>query len=143
VLAWTGGQPFLTQKLCKLIRNSSVSIPQGSEADYIENLVQTQVIENWETHDEPEHLKTIRDRLLNLESCIVQILKLYQVILHQGEVVAVDSPQEKELLLSGLIVKQQGKLRTHNRIYELVFNDDWIEQLLYQYETKADIITNY
>ncbi|RAM48066.1 MAG: hypothetical protein C6Y22_29905 [Hapalosiphonaceae cyanobacterium JJU2] len=134
VLAWTGGQPFLTQKLCKLIRNSSVSIPQGSEADYIENLVQTQVIENWETHDEPEHLKTIRDRLLNLESSIVQILKLYQVILHQGEVVAVDSPEEKELLLSGLIVKQQGKLRTHNRIYELVFNDDWIEQLLYQYD---------
>lgn len=130
VLVWTGGQPFLTQKLCKLIRNSSVSIPKHSEADWIENLVQTQVIENWETQDEPEHLKTIRDRLLNMESRIVQILKLYHAIWHQGEVVAVDSPEEKELLLSGLVVKQQGKLRVHNRIYQLVFNADWIEQLL-------------
>lgn len=134
VLAWTGGQPFLTQKLCKLIRNSSASIPQGSEADCIDNLVQTQVIENWEAQDEPEHLKTIRDRLLNLESDIVPILKLYQAILHQQEVTAVDSPEEKELLLSGLVVKQQGKLRVHNRIYEFVFDGDWIEQLLYKYQ---------
>ncbi|RCJ26203.1 guanylate cyclase [Nostoc minutum NIES-26] len=133
VLVWTGGQPFLTQKLCKLIRNSSISIPQGSEADWIENLVQAQVIENWETQDEPEHLKTIRDRLLNLESSIVQILKLYQAVLHQGEVGTVDSPEEKELLLSGLIVRQQGKLRVHNRIYELVFNADWVEQMVCKY----------
>ncbi len=133
VLAWTGGQPFLTQKLCKLIRNSSASIPQGSEADWIDNLVQTQVIENWETQDEPEHLKTIRDRLLNLKPCILEILQLYQAILHQGEIVAVDSPEEKELLLSGLVVKQQGKLKVHNRIYELVFNAHWIEQLLCKY----------
>ncbi len=130
VLAWTGGQPFLTQKLCKLIRNSSVNIPQGSEADLIENLVQTQVIENWETQDEPEHLKTIRDRLLNLKFHVVEILKLYQAIWHRGEVIAVDSPEEKELLLSGLIVQQQGKLRVHNRIYKLVFNADLIELLL-------------
>jgi PAS domain S-box-containing protein len=129
ILAWTGGQPFLTQKLCKLIRNSSMNIPKGSEADRIENLVQTQVIENWETQDEPEHLKTIRDRLLNMECRVVEILKLYQAIWHQGNVVAVDSPEEKELLLSGLVVKQQGKLKVHNRIYKLVFNGDWIESL--------------
>lgn len=130
VLAWTGGQPFLTQKLCKLIRNSSVNIPKDSEADWIENLVQTQVIKNWEVQDEPEHLKTIRVRLLNMESHVVEILKLYQAIWHQGEIVGVDSAEEKELLLSGLVVKQQGKLRVHNRIYQLVFNADWIEQLL-------------
>lgn len=130
VLNWTSGQPFLTQKLCQLIRNSSAKIPKDNEADWIENLVQTQVIENWEAQDEPEHLKTIRDRLLNMESRFVEILKLYQAIWHQGEIVAVDSPEEKELLLSGLIVKQQGKLRVHNRIYQLVFNANWIEQML-------------
>lgn len=142
VLAWTSGQPFLTQKLCQLIRNSSVSIPKGSEANWIENLVQAQVIENWETQDEPEHLKTIRDRLVNMESHLVEILKLYQAIWHQKEVVAVDSPEEKELLLSGLVVKQQGKLRVHNRIYEFVFNADWIEQMLCKYEMKADLVAN-
>ena len=61
---------------------------------------------------------------------VVEILKLYQAIWHQGEVVAVDSPEEKELLLSGLVVQQQGKLRVHNRIYKLVFNADLVEHLL-------------
>ncbi|MBD2457577.1 AAA family ATPase [Nostoc sp. FACHB-87] len=133
VLAWTGGQPFLTQKLCKLIRNSSTSIPQGSEASWIENLVQTQVIENWEAQDEPEHLKTIRDRLLNIESQTVTRLTIYREIWHQGTIVAVDSLEERELLLSGLVVKQQGNLRIHNRIYQFVFNADWIEQMLCKY----------
>ncbi|MEY2834272.1 MAG: hypothetical protein RLZZ574_3532, partial [Cyanobacteriota bacterium] len=43
VLAWTSGQPFLTQKLCKLIRSTSSSIPSNTEAAWIENLVQTKI----------------------------------------------------------------------------------------------------
>lgn len=119
-LAWTNGQPFLTQKLCKLIRNSSSPIPTNREAEWIENLVRTQVIENWESQDEPEHLRTIRDRLLNSKQS-VRLLELYRQILHQGKIVAVDSSEERELLLSGLVVKQQGTLRVQNRIYELIF----------------------
>ncbi len=122
VLAWTNGQPFLTQKLCKLIRNSSSPIPINRESEWIENLVRTQVIENWESQDEPEHLRTIRDRLRNSKQS-VRLLELYRQILHQGEIVAVDSLEERELLLSGLVVKQQGTLRVQNRIYELIFVD--------------------
>ncbi|MFQ4144871.1 AAA family ATPase [Chlorogloeopsis sp. ULAP02] len=120
VLAWTSGQPFLTQKLCKLIRNSSSFIPTNKEAEWIENLVRTKLIENWESQDEPEHFRTIRDRLFKSEQS-VRLLELYRQILHQGEMVAVDSSQERELLLSGLVVKQQGTLRVQNRIYELIF----------------------
>ncbi|MBH8577986.1 AAA family ATPase [Nostocaceae cyanobacterium CENA369] len=120
VLAWTSGQPFLTQKLCKLIRNSSSSIPTNREAEWIENLVRTKVIENWESQDEPEHFRTIRDRLLKSKQS-VRLLELYQQILHQGEMLAVDSSEERELLLSGLVVKQQGTLRVQNRIYESIF----------------------
>jgi hypothetical protein len=127
VLAWTSGQPFLTQKLCKLIRNASSPILTNDEAEWIENLVQTNVIDNWESQDEPEHLKTIRDRLLKSKQS-VQLLELYRQVLHQGEVVAVDSPDERELLLSGLVVKQQGSVRVHNRIYESIFGRSWVEQ---------------
>lgn len=127
VLAWTGGQPFLTQKLCKIIRSSS-AISINDEAEWIENLVRSQIIENWESQDEPEHLKTIRDRLLKNEQQIIQILEFYQQILLQKEIAARDSPEQMELLLSGLIVKQQGKLRVHNRIYELIFNCNWVER---------------
>ncbi|MEH2364899.1 AAA family ATPase [Nostoc sp.] len=120
VLAWTNGQPFLTQKLCQLIRNSSSPIPTNKEAEWIENLVQRSVIQNWESQDEPEHFRTIRDRLLKSKQS-VRLLELYRQILHQGEIIAVDSSEERELLLSGLVVKQQRNLRVQNRIYESIF----------------------
>jgi hypothetical protein len=110
----------LTQKLCRLIRNSSSPIPTNREAEWIENLVRTQVIENWESQDEPEHFRTIRDRLFKSKQS-VRLLELYRQILHQGEMIAVDSSEERELLLSGLVVKQLGTLRVQNRIYESIF----------------------
>jgi len=128
VLAWTSGQPFLTQKLCRLIRSSSSSIPLNKEAKWVQDFVQTNVIENWESQDEPEHLRTIRDRILKSNLQPIRLLTLYRQILHQGEVVAIDSPEEKELLLSGLVVKQQGSLKVHNRIYERIFDNSWIHR---------------
>ncbi len=127
VLAWTSGQPFLTQKLCKFIRSSPSPIPTNREAEWIENLVRKNVIDNWESQDEPEHLRTIRDRLLKSQQSI-RLLEIYRQVLDQGEVVAVDSPEERELLLSGLVVKQQGSVRVHNRIYESIFDRSWVEQ---------------
>ncbi|NEQ87312.1 MAG: hypothetical protein F6K26_47020, partial [Moorea sp. SIO2I5] len=127
LLAWTSGQPFLTQKICQFIRSTSSAIPTNDEAEWIENLVRTKVIENWESQDEPEHLRTIRDRILESKQS-VGLLEIYRQIVDQGEVVAVDSPEEKELLLSGLVVKQQGCLRVNNRIYESIFDRSWVEQ---------------
>jgi predicted ATPase/GAF domain-containing protein/tRNA A-37 threonylcarbamoyl transferase component Bud32 len=130
VINWTGGQPFLTQKLCKLIRNSSSSIPTNGEAEWVEKLVLERVIKNWESQDEPEHLRTIRDYLVKDKGYAVELLRLYRQILHLGEVVAVDSPEQRELLMSGLVVKQEGSLRVRNRVYELVFDECWVEKML-------------
>lgn len=70
ILDWTGGQPFLTQKLCWLVVNScedgindNTLIPDGGEQAWVEQLVQRRIVENWESQDEPEHLRTIRDRI--------------------------------------------------------------------------------
>ncbi|HHP7231624.1 MAG TPA: AAA family ATPase [Xenococcaceae cyanobacterium] len=123
ILAWTNGQPFLTQKLCKLIRNAATMIPADQEAEWVANLVRTKITENWESQDEPEHLRTIRDRLLHSNRA-PRLLELYRQILSQKEMVAVDSLEEKELLLSGLVVKHQGVLRVQNRIYEAIFEED-------------------
>lgn len=162
ILAWTAGQPFLTQKLCEIVvqeRNSgsrSGHKPRSLEAedlyklDYqlpiinshlinfyyqfppfiLEKLVQTRIIENWEANDEPEHLKTIRDRLLRNEQRAGGLLGLYQQILQGVEISADDSQEQIELLLSGLVVKQQEKLRVNNRIYQEVFNSSWVEKQL-------------
>ncbi|MGH1396577.1 MAG: AAA-like domain-containing protein, partial [Trichormus sp.] len=67
-------------------------------------------------------MRTICDRILKNTLYPVGLLELYQQILHHRQVGVVDSPEEKELLLSGLVVKQQGVLKVHNRIYELIFD---------------------
>ncbi len=129
VLAWTGGQPFLTQKVCKLVLSACEMIPDGGEAVWVEKLVRSRIIENWETQDEPEHLRTIRDRIVWSQRQ-GQLLQLYQQILQTGEVKANDKPEHMELRLSGLVVKQQGKLRVYNRIYGSIFNQTWVENAL-------------
>jgi AAA-like domain len=127
VLAWTNGQPFLTQKLCKLIRNSTAPIPPNDETEWIEQLVETQIVDNWESQDEPEHLRTIRDRITKSpQSC--QLLALYQQVWAQSAVAIANSPIERELLLSGIIVKHQNTLIVQNRIYTSIFNSDWIDR---------------
>jgi CHASE2 domain-containing sensor protein len=129
VLHWTGGQPFLTQKLCKLISDSS-PIQDGDEKRFIKNLVQSRAIDNWLTHDQPEHLRTIRDRILRSGQHKDLLLELYQQILQQGEVEADDSPEQMELRLSGLVVKKDGKLRVYNRIYQEIFDQNWVNRAL-------------
>lgn len=130
VLQWTGGQPFLTQKLCKLIVAAHDAPEIGAEVEWIEQVVIHQLIEQWENLPELEHLRTIRDRLLRRKQRSLKLLKLYQRILQDQVVPANDSAEEKELRLSGLVVKQQGKLRVHNRIYECVFSQTWVENAL-------------
>jgi hypothetical protein len=125
VLNWTGGQPFLTQKLCRLIRDTEKPIPTNGETKWIENLVQEKIIHNWESQDQPEHLRTIRDRILNSENR-QQLLELYKQILEQERVIANDSPEERELRLSGLIIKQAGLLKLHNPIYKAIFNFNFL-----------------
>jgi CHASE2 domain-containing sensor protein len=132
VLAWTGGQPFLTQKLCKLVITSDLLMIPGDEPKFVQALVQSGVIENWESQDEPEHLKTIRDRIVRSQQRAVTLLKLYQQILLQGEITADSSPEQMELRLSGLVIKQLGSLRVYNRIYASVFNLRWLEKTLLQ-----------
>ena len=137
ILRWTGGQPFLTQKLCqmviktdddKLIPDSKTLSDPAQIADWTKALVQSQMIDNWESQDDPEHLKTIRDRLLRNPQRAGRLLGVYQEIWRQGAAPADDSPEQIELQLSGLVVKRGGKLTVLNQIYQAVFNQSWLNQ---------------
>jgi hypothetical protein len=131
ILEWTGGQPFLVQRLCQLVIDSSAPILVGNEAAGIERLVRSQILENWESQDSHEHLKSIRDRLLQGgEQQSGRVLGLCQQIVQQGEVTADNSPEQTTLRLTGLVVKRQSKLRIYNRIYAEVFNSSWFDQEL-------------
>ncbi|MEG5030450.1 AAA-like domain-containing protein [Microcoleus sp. AT8-B1] len=128
VLYWTGGQPFLTQKLCKLLFENAELVQNSKE--WVEKVVRLKIVENWETQDVPEHLSTIRDRLFKENQRIVRRLGLYQQILEQTEIVPDGSAEQMELRLSGLIVKRGEKLTISNPIYEAVFNQELIEEKL-------------
>ncbi len=142
ILVWTGGQPFLTQKLCHLVLSVGEEPPLlRGEQEWIEQMVTSRIIENWESTDEPEHLRTIRDRILRDQQRAGRRLGLYQQILQQGEIAADDSYNQIELRLSGLVVEQQGKLRVYNRIYGAVFNQDWVERALADLRPYAALIS--
>lgn len=127
ILHWTGGQPFLTQRLCQLVADADVAIAEGSEATQVEGLVRSRLIEHWESQDHQEHLKTIRKRLLNNEQKAGYLLELYRQIRQTGSVPAQNRPEERELQLAGLVVKRDGQLQVYNPIYDAVFDDAWID----------------
>ncbi|MEG4172140.1 MULTISPECIES: AAA-like domain-containing protein [unclassified Microcoleus] len=173
ILDWTGGQPFLTQKLCKLILHhvkslASASILSDSTDEsktenftpnqlLISEIVQSHIIDNWESSDEPVHIKTIRDRLLRSPHRASRLLGLYQKILPLSEppdcrggapvpalvggIWADDTPEQTELRLSGLVVKRAGKLTVSNRIYAAIFNHNWVEKALGDLRPYAESLT--
>ncbi|MEL6438228.1 MAG: AAA-like domain-containing protein [Cyanobacteria bacterium J06621_8] len=132
ILSWTGGQPFLTQKLCSLAVQHCPAASQcflsGTESSWVKNLVTTTIIDNWEAQDEPEHLKTIRDRLLSNKQQSSLLLSLARQILRQGTIPVDDSTEQRYLLLSNLVIKRGNQLHYRNRIYQKIFNLDWIKQ---------------
>ena len=147
ILYWTGGQPFLTQKLCQLVVNRGTrrDVPverlfplerlEHLEEKIVDNLVHNCILENWEAQDDPEHLKTIRDRLVLNEDQAGRVLGLYQQVWQQatltGDGVELDnSVEQTTLLLSGLLEKHQNHLRLKNLIYQAVFNEQWITKQL-------------
>lgn len=131
ILDWTGGQPFLTQKVCEFVRKSAIVISPGEEATFVENLVRNRVIQNWESQDEPEHFRTIRDRILKRdEQKAAYLLDLYQQVWHSGGIDIDSSIEQSDLQLAGIVVKKESTLKVYNLIYQTIFDSLWIEKSL-------------
>jgi WD40 repeat protein len=143
IIYWTGGQPFLTQKLCQIIVQIARKTPEQKidltpeiVNDWVEQIVTKYILNHWKSQDEPEHLRTIRDRILYNEQRAGRLLGIYQQVLETeifpgtpGEHPPIpldDSREQIELLLSGLVEKYHGHLKIKNPIYRLVFNQEWV-----------------
>src|SRR4028118_2202810 len=145
VFNWTNGQPFLMQRLCRLMVYQS-----ARRTSDVKVLVKKYVIDNWEANDEQEHLKTIRDRLLlDYQDRTALLLGIYQQIRTDAEqkICADNSLDQRRLQLSGLVVKRNGYLQVYNPIYAAIFNLDWVQQELaklrpYQEKFAAWIASN-
>jgi WD40 repeat protein len=147
ILDWTGGQPFLTQKVCKLVAQQAVKpgrSPLPNPA--IAGLIQTELIDQWESQDEPTHFKTIRDRVTRArDDASNPLLELYQRILTIAPpgVPVGNAAEYQQLKLSGLVTDQQGYLKPHNRIYAAIFDQTWVENELAKLCPYADDLKDW
>ncbi|WP_019506634.1 CHASE2 domain-containing protein [Pleurocapsa sp. PCC 7319] len=140
ILYWTGGQPFLTQKLCQLV----VEKGNSEENNIVANIVDKYIVTDWDTQDEPEHLRTIRDRLCyRNSSATIRLLGLYREVLQQGKIRVNNNPEQIELRLSGLVVERHGNLEANNPIYTKVFNLAWVDNQLAQLRPYSKEIANW
>jgi WD40 repeat protein len=124
---WTGGHPYLTQKVLRaLTRRGS---PAGDEAAVDEAVVQLFLGRN-ATRDEP-HLALIAAQLGQESPRRVARLSLYGRIRKGIQVVPDRTRREhRELLDSGLVVDLDGRFAVRNRIYAEAFTTYWVNQNL-------------
>lgn len=137
VFTWTGNQPELTQKLCQLIRETGSFIAAGEEPARVAALVQDHFIQNWESSPAAAPLRKLRDRLLGSRSA-QKLLQFYSNLLRRHEIIALGSPEEKELLQLGLIAKDGRTLHVANKIYRFAFNSQWVTHIAQSIEQTVE-----
>lgn len=122
VLYWTGGHPYLTQRLCQAVAedetvNSSSGVDRLCEELFLSS----------RARERDDNLLFVRERLLRGETERVALLDLYARV-RSGRPTPDDEtdPIVNALRLSGIARAERGRLRVRNRIYEHVFDRNWV-----------------
>jgi len=123
VLHWTGGHPYLTQRLCQAVADDS---HVASTRDV--NRICTELFLSQRARERDDNLLFVRDRLLRSEVDTPSLLTLYDKV-RSGKKVIDDqaNPLIPVLRLSGITRVDNGCLRVRNRVYEKVFDHEWIK----------------
>ena len=122
VLYWTGGHPYLTQRLCRAVAEDD-SVQTASGVDRVCNDLFLSV----RARDHDDNLLFVRERMLRSEVDTATLLTLYDK-LRGGNKVQDDetNPLVPILRLAGITRPEKGYLRVRNRVYERVFDRDWV-----------------
>lgn len=124
VLYWTDGQPYLSAWMCENLRREGVLEPQAADA-----LVERTFTSLDRLSHDPHFEQTQRfvsDRVVNG----AEVLGLYERILHgERERDQAANVAYAHLKLSGLVKRDgNGVLVPRNRIYERLFNLEWVQK---------------
>ena len=122
VLYWTGGHPYLTQRLCDTVRRLERSItPRDVDVASEELFLSSR------SREKEDNLIFVRERVLASDEHRAAILDLYEKVLRGVRVRDDDSNKMVDpLRLSGLLIVSDGYLKVRNRIYGTVFDRKWI-----------------
>ncbi len=121
-LAWTGGHPYLTQRLCQALTAEARSAwTAGAVADVVRRLFLG------ERSGSDNNLQFVRDMLTKRAADPAAVLALYETVLRGRDV-----PDEEQSLaashlkLAGIVRRVGVTLRVRNRIYRTVFGSRWV-----------------
>ena len=126
-LKWTGGHPYLTQRLLYTISQQQNLFWSETEID---QLVKTTFFDDNGEWD--QNLKYVRDFLTIRKPGDLQLLEVYRDIIQQPNFGhdSKDSEIVNQLKLSGIIRQRQQNLFVSNLIYQNVFSVSWIAREL-------------
>jgi WD40 repeat protein len=124
VLYWTGGHPYLTQRLCRALAEDAAVAGFAGVDRHCEALFLSTA-----AREKDDNLLFVRERLLNNELDLAGLLDLYGNVRTRKRVALDDTNQLVSVLrLSGIIRVVDGRLQVRNRIYERVFDRAWVAQ---------------
>ncbi len=122
ILYWTGGHPYLTQRLCRAAAEGKKINGRAGVDHLCGDLF---ISQRAQVRD--DNLLFVREQLLRSDGDLCDLLETYARILHRRRV---DddrgNPLVSKLRLSGITRTEEGKLRIRNRIYARVFNRAWV-----------------
>jgi WD40 repeat protein len=122
VLYWTGGHPYLTQRLCQTVAEDANMKHVGGVDRVCEGLFLAP-----RARERDDNLLFVRERLLRSETDKASLLDQYAQV-RNGKRVPDDeaNPLVSILQLSGIVRAWDNRLRVRNRIYERVFDSAWV-----------------
>ncbi|MEO1377171.1 MAG: HEAT repeat domain-containing protein [Cyanobacteria bacterium J06635_10] len=127
VLKWTGGQPFLTQKICRLLSERDL-ISQGSVSVAVQNIIQN-IVKFWDSdkQDSPVHFRTIYRRILDSKNSN-KLRHICHQLLKNGKIPIDKTPEQLEFRYTGLVTRRGNYLEFFNPIYQRIFNENVIPE---------------
>lgn len=141
ILAWTEGQPLLTDYILQIIRTTQDVALDKVDKEGVNSLVQRyfstdtlHVPISPENHDVVQLLTQINHALLAKRPIRDRLLKTYRdILLFRHQVPSGQTPEQQILQDIGIVVQtENGGLKVANPIYRRVFSRLWVEQYLRQ-----------
>lgn len=126
VIHWSGGQPYLTQRLCATIAGKEqIQHPRQD----VRQIVQELFLEP-ERVDQDSNLANVNRRFRGMPEHLERMANLYEKILTEGSApLDLRRPEQIYLKLSGLVKEVKNTLVVNNQIYAHVFNLDWLRKV--------------
>jgi hypothetical protein len=125
IISWTGGHPYLTQKLCALVQAQEWT---DCEVQDVDQLVSEEFFHGEKEDNNLAYVE--RELTKERESDMTRnaLLAEYERLLMDGKVRDMNTASQAELKFTGVVRTDEGWLRIRNRIYQGVFNKAWLKQ---------------